>query len=314
MAGPLRYPKRALDDDTDYLRIDCYQYSSTKSQSQGGSLTRTNQAFGDYGKLTTGQYTDKVKKLLDSIILPIPSNIQDGNSVSYADSSLDGLTAGVYDAVRGGFTNPEQNRTFSQIQSSLSNVLSGTAGVLISPDAKRIFLNSIAAQAANIPFGGNLTVSQILARETGEILNPNMELLFNGVTLRSFKFSFKMTPRDGTEAKEIRKIIKKLKFYMVPGFGNEDTSTGSVGNRTGSTFLKSPGVFQLSYRNGLDIHPFLNRFKLCFLTDMSVNYTGEGTYATYGDGSPVSYIMDLSFKELEPIYRGDYTDIESMEF
>ena len=61
-------------------------------------------------------------------------------------------------------------------------------------------------------------------------------------------------------------------------------------------------------------HPFLHKFKQCFLTDMSVNYTGEGTYATYGGlpkdggGTPVSMVMDLGFKELEPIYAGDYTD------
>ena len=41
---------------------------------------------------------------------------------------------------------------------------------------------------------------------------------------------------------------------------------------------------------------------------MSVNYTGEGTYATYDDGTPVSMIMDLSFKELTPIYDIDYDD------
>jgi hypothetical protein len=40
---------------------------------------------------------------------------------------------------------------------------------------------------------------------------------------------------------------------------------------------------------------------------MSVNYTGEGVYATYSDGSPISYNMDLGFKEIEPIYDRDYT-------
>ena len=65
---------------------------------------------------------------------------------------------------------------------------------------------------------------------------------------------------------------------------------------------------------GPDPHPFLHKFKPCFLTDMSVNYTGEGTYAVYGDsadgggGTPISMIMDLGFKEVEPIYAGDYVD------
>ena len=54
------------------------------------------------------------------------------------------------------------------------------------------------------------------------------------------------------------------------------------------------------------IRDSLNRFKTCALTNMSVNYTGSGTYATYDDGTPVHMKLDLSFKELNPIYREDH--------
>ena len=46
---------------------------------------------------------------------------------------------------------------------------------------------------------------------------------------------------------------------------------------------------------------------------MSVNYTGDGTYATYGDGTPVSMIMDLTFRELEAVYDEDYDKVPSAE-
>jgi hypothetical protein len=171
--------------------------------------------------------------------------------------------------------------------------MQGGVNVLDNPDALAYFNRNIAAAAANIPFGGNLTASQLLARQTGNILNPNMELLFNGVNIRSFKFSFKMTPRDEKEAKVIRQIIYKLKKNMSPAA--ED-----------SIYLKTPKVFELTYMKGNKVHPYLHQFKTCALTDMTVNYTGEGVYATYADGSPISYVMDLGFKELEPIYAGDY--------
>ncbi len=77
----------------------------------------------------------------------------------------------------------------------------------------------------------------------------------------------------------------------------------------GNLFLKTPNVFELRYKSGVNDHGFLHRFKQCALTDMSVNYTGEGTYATYKDATPVSMIMDLTFKELEPIYNTDYNDV-----
>ena len=84
-----------------------------------------------------------------------------------------------------------------------------------------------------------------------------------------------------------------------------DASTQISGN---ALFIKTPNVFELRYRRGIQNHPFLHKFKQCFLTDVSVNYTGEGVYATYDDSTPISMQMDLTFKELEPIYNTDYED------
>ena len=81
---------------------------------------------------------------------------------------------------------------------------------------------------------------------------------------------------------------------------------GVVG--AGNFFLKTPNVFKLRYRTGRKNHPFLNRFKQCFLTDMQTTYTGEGVYSTYDDGTPVSMLLDLSFKEIQPIYDIDYDE------
>ena len=44
------------------------------------------------------------------------------------------------------------------------------------------------------------------------------------------------------------------------------------------------------------------------MTNISVNYTGDGVYSTYNDGTPVSMIMTLMFKELAPIYDIDYDE------
>jgi hypothetical protein len=53
-------------------------------------------------------------------------------------------------------------------------------------------------------------------------------------------------------------------------------------------------------------HPYLNRFKICALGNITVNYTGSGTYATYSDATPVHMTMTLTFQELTPIYAEDY--------
>ena len=159
--------------------------------------------------------------------------------------------------------------------------------------------NAISGAAIN-QIGGNVNSSSIIARSTGQVLNSNLELLFGGVNLRSFPFSVTFTPRYYDEMITVKKIIRQLKMSMAAKAGTLNGGSAS------GVFLKSPDVFSLRYlHNGQD-HPFLNKFKLCALTGMSVNYTNSGTYASYEDGTPVSIRMSLTFKELNPVYSEDY--------
>ena len=124
-------------------------------------------------------------------------------------------------------------------------------------------------------------------------------MLFAGVNLRSFPYSITFSPRSPGEGKVVKSIIRSLKQSMAPKAGEfNETSQG--------IFLKSPDVFQLDYLKDGRNHPFLNDFKLCALTGMTVNYTNAGTYASYEDGTPVNIRMNLTFKELNPIYNEDY--------
>ena len=296
----LRYPYDILNDFTDYLQINVVEYTSSgKSSGQekdGKPIINFDDLVGSPGsRKNTG------RKLIRSIILPIPSNVQDGNTVNYEDSRLNGLTGAVASAASGlmnvGFDN--LGGDIAGITGRLKDNLGG-AGT-----AQDLLNKFFVSQAAGL-VGGNLSVNSLLAREQGAIFNPNMELLFNGPTIRSFRFQFKMTPRSQKEGQEVRQIIREFKRSMAP-------KVTAVGGPSGSNnlFLKTPDVFELTYRQGKENHKFLNKFKQCVLQDISVNYTGEGTYATYDDGTPVSMIMDLTFKELEPIYDTDYYTDES---
>ena len=76
---------------------------------------------------------------------------------------------------------------------------------------------------------------------------------------------------------------------------------------SGNLFLKTPNVFKLKYifKNGRQ-HPYLNKIKVCALQSFDVQYTPDGSYMTYDDGSMTSYDVKLSFGELNPIYQEDY--------
>ena len=299
MAEVLRYPYEALTNTTDYLQIDARAYAPI-----GGGLVGRKYAQTPFDDVSLGNQRGTNKKTniqLGTVFLPIPSNIQDGNAVTYADDSLNGIVAAAIGPITGMMKSVDPKNP-SAIMTKFSGSLKQLATLGLSDDVQKAIGRSLASQAVGI-FGGNITPDSILARESGEIFNPNMELLFNGVTLRAFKFQFKLTPRDKNESLEVRNIIRFFKSNMSP-------QAGTLSPDKPTYFLKTPNVFQLTYKQGSKEHPFLHRFKLCALESMSVNYTGENVYATYGDGTPVSMIMDLSFKELEPIYADDYNTNE----
>jgi len=308
--GVLRYPLEALTEQTDYLQIDIEEYVPVGEGyvTTPGSKNRyvTGNYFGSdrAGRRTSDRLSKKPLINNGTILLPIPSNLQDTNQVEYGSSSLNGLAASGVQAAEGImqtqiFKNKEDPLGVQQIGQQLAKAKqSVTGGVGTEAAATNALTKFLAAKAVNV-FGANVTVNQLLARGNGEILNPNMELLFNGPTLRNFRFNFKLTPRNEKEAQQIKLIIRAFKRNMAP-----QAQGGSL--QSGNWFLKTPNVFKLRYRTGRKNHPFLNRFKQCFLENCSVNYTGEGVHTTYDDGTPVSMILDLSFKEIAPIYDIDY--------
>jgi hypothetical protein len=143
----------------------------------------------------------------------------------------------------------------------------------------------------------------ILARGLGVVPNSNLELLFQGPTLREFSFGWRLSPRSENEAKTVRKIIRVFKQGMAARKLNSGASAG-----TSAALLGTPNVFKLEYKMGNSSIPGLNKFKLCALTNCSVSYAPDGQWAAYEDGQPVSVTLGLSFTEIEPIFEGDYQE------
>ena len=313
--GLLRYPLEAMTDSTDYLQIDIVEYSAIGEQNKArsgvdtlvslpgnrrNSINRTRLPKGVSNKSLVNKRT---------VLLQIPANIQDGNSVNTGDSKMNSIVGAalgasttlmtdVGDAISGKQDFGGGDNRLMNAGIAAKNAIEGGLGdSQLSGNIRSLITKKLAASAVNA-LGGNVTMNQLLARQDGTIFNPNMELLFNGPTLRNFRFSFKMTPRGKDEAEQIKLIMRNFKMNMAP-----KVTTGGP-----NLFLKTPSVFELRYKSGRRDHPFLHKFKQCFLTDISINYTGEGVYATYENKEPISMIMDLTFKELEPIYDIDYFD------
>ena len=230
-----------------------------------------------------------VEQRLGSVILPMQPNFSESNSVAWGGDMLNvvqsllGKTAvGAIEGIGEGFNAERLQGVANQFFGDVNNVL----------DDKNLG-PFVAAY-----FAGQAVKANITGRTTGAVINPNLELLFNGPKLRTFSFSFKLTPRSADEAIMVRKIIKFFKKNMA------------AQRSTTNLFLLSPNVFKLKYISGFnkEQNPYMNKIKPCALSAFNVNYTPDGSYMTYNDPnnpSMTSYDIGLSFSEIEPIYADE---------
>jgi len=236
--------------------------------------------------------------------LPIPKQIGDNKSVDWGENSLNMFQMTAFNMA----TDP--STTAQEIQGVISTLQDGNQidlgdGLEGAQDIASAIRAAVGGMAVNV-LGGNTTTNQFLSRASGKVLNANKELLFNGTKLREFAFDFTFTPRSKNEAERALKIIRKLKQHMSPRAGEELAKSGTEG-----LFINSPDLFLLRYLSAGEDHPFLNSFKPCALTSLSVNYSAGGVYSTYGSGgdsTPVHMKVNMIFKETNPVYFEDYTD------
>ena len=270
----LRYPFSAIDASMDFIKFTVCKYKRNQNKSEGDNSS----------SYVTRDDKDLMGTILGDIILPIPAQLSDTNTANYGPSNMNFMQEAGMEAASSIIAGKGTDKAGKSMNELIANITGQTGSQAIT--------NFFAAQAVN-QLGGNLSPAQVLARGTGAVINPNMELLFSGPSLRNFSYSFKMTPRFEQEANNVRTIIKAFKRNMAP-------------KGAGGDFLKTPNIFQIEYLYQGKAHPYLNRIKLCALTNVATNYTGDGTYATYSDGSPISMQLNLTFSELTPIFNEDY--------
>ena len=283
-ASRYRYPQKSIGKDDDYLEINVIEYVPPGTEIQKNTL-----------KLQNGTQSNSNQRALSTIQLPIPANIGDTNQVNWGEDTLNPLAA-------LGVEKAKEIIESGDYGTGLVNALKST-GVTLSKVAtqgggQNLVTNYFASKLVNSIANGSVNRGGLLSRAEGSVLNPNLELLFGGVNLRSFAFDFDFTPRNLEESNVVKQIIRIFKQSMAPKTGSNAEGAG--------LFIEAPNVFLLKYKTGSRDHPYLNKFKPCALTNMTMNYTGSGSYATYADKTPVHMKLILQFTELNPIYNEDY--------
>ena len=234
--------------------------------------------------------------------------------------------------------NMNYNSSYSEVSITEELGLAGFAGNAISDAGKLGLRNAVttygtaaaggalnALSKSGLNIGGNGgNVGTLATQGAGIFVNPQMQLLYRGVALRTFQLEFIMTPKSPAEAKTVKDICDSLTFYSLPGIAG--AQRGGSGQ-----FLTPPQIFKVQFKflgkNGITgtlsnvIGSALNSSGLGFLTsgggsaainsaaaaktytvgncvleDVNIDYAPNG-WAAYNDGYPVQTRLTLQFKE-----------------
>ncbi len=294
--GHYCYPITLRRGQQDRLKISVLKFKPKSINADGTGFADRNSRIVGSGPvneltgMTTGMSRTRGGRVgllgrtaIGSVTLPV-NNVNDTNSTEWGGEKMNAGQLAVANAALVGL---------SEGIAKMTEEASGTVSALAQDEATKQALTEYFVEQAT-------GVSGILARTSGSILNPNMELIFKGPQLRQFGFTYKFSARDNKETAEIKKIIRMFKQSMA------------VQRSESNLFLKAPNTYRLEYHStGRDSsHRYLPKIKECALTKFDVNYTPNGTYMTYEDSSMVQYEVTFAFKELDPLYNSDYTDLD----
>ena len=252
-----------------------------------------------------------LKEYINSVKLPMPNSISDSNNVSWGEDSMNNLSAAITSYISQNLSTAAFGQGALALGGQAAGMDTKTLALLLTasrlgadlgdPEVQTLLNTAISSKLIG-NLGFSVSPETILARGFGIVPNSNIELLFNSPTLRDFSFQYRLSPRSKDEALKVNQIIRFFKQGMAA-----KKLDGKGGAQ--SYFLGTPNVFKLRYRTEGDKQiSGVNKIKVCALTGFSVNYAADGNWAAYDEGQPVSSIINMSFKELEPIYDTDYQE------
>jgi hypothetical protein len=152
---------------------------------------------------------------------------------------------------------------------------------------KGVNINPVGAvtQALNNP------LSRLALKGAGYALNPNQQVLFDGIDFRIYQLVFTFTPYSKQEAQTVAEIIKMFKIHAAPRL---------LEGAGGGMFFIPPSTFTPTFRFNGRINKNISQVTESVITNIIVDYAPQG-FSTHTDGAPVQTTLTIDFRELELI-------------
>lgn len=233
--------------------------------------------------------------------LYMPEGIDFSDNISYGDDQF-----GVTGAMVEGAVNSEGKLDAIGALKGIAGVGISTASMLKSGGAGANAAASLALQrtAKRIPMVGEMLSSsagmKAVQSMTRVINAPNSRVLFEGVGMRSFSFSFNLIAATPQQSIDIKKIVKFFRSEAYP-----DALTTAINDVNVEMGLRYPDRFIIDMMYN-DKRVF-TKLKPCYLTGISVKYNAEQN-TMHSDGAPTKVDLTLSFKESLALNKKDIKD------
>lgn len=237
-----------------------------------------------------------------SISLYMPDTLSAQYSSSYDELRLTDLGAGI-----NTLRNIDQIAGPGKMKSIMDGFKSGgisgglkQAGNIASTDPAAISLLTRGVGGAGNALGNKIGIGgvnvenleSVVLKGQGYAINPQLQMIYRGIGLRSFTLAFVFTPNSQDESNEVNYIINQFKYHFAPTLmAGKEVSSDSM-------YLIPPSIFTISFMIDGTENKFLPKYGNCVLKDLDINYTPNG-WASYDDGAPVQTTLTLTFTETE---------------
>jgi hypothetical protein len=173
------------------------------------------------------------------------------------------------------------------------NVLDVAKEVAGAAGSTKIPIVSTIGKIASLGISAAQSQTAKLALATqGLAINPQQQLLFEGIDFRDYQMAFTFTPYSQQEAVDVKKIIQTFRTHAAP-----QIVTGA-----GGMFFVPPSTFNLEFMLNGKENPNVTRVAESVITSIDVNYAPNG-WSTHPDGAPIQTTLTIQFKEIELIDR-----------
>jgi hypothetical protein len=184
--------------------------------------------------------------------------------------------------------NFQQNSGYSNL--TLLGIAEDIAKGVAGATSKIPILGTI-AQAPSLGISATQSNAAKLALSTqGLAINPQQQLLFDGIDFRDYQMAFTFTPYSREEAETVKNIIKIFRKNAAP-----QIVTGGAG-----MFFVPPSTFDVNFLFNGAQNTNINRVAESVITSIDVNYAPNG-WAAMENGAPVQTTLTMNFKEIELI-------------